>query len=190
MEARIAIKHGDLEKAGTLLNGALKPFLTKEGAKDLAQALKIVINKVYGMSAAKFDNRFRDPRNVDNYIAKRGALFMFMLKEEIQRKGYIVAHIKTDSIKIPDATPEIIDFVRKFGAEFGYTFEQEALFDRFCLVNDAVYVAKTDKGEWTATGTQFQVPYVFKSLFSKEPIRRHVRNEVCDDRFVFGRARR
>ena len=25
-------------------------------------------------------------------------------------------------------------------------------------------------GEWTATGTQFQVPYVFKKLFSKEPI--------------------
>ena len=25
-------------------------------------------------------------------------------------------------------------------------------------------------GKWTATGTQFQVPYVFKTLFSKEPI--------------------
>jgi hypothetical protein len=43
-----------------------------------------------------------------------------------------------------------------------------------CLVNDAVYIAKykdgKHAGEWTATGKQFQVPYVFKTLFSKEPI--------------------
>ena len=49
-------------------------------------------------------------------------------------------------------------------------------------MNDAVYIAKyneqgiINKGgkhanEWTATGTQFQIPYVFKSLFSKEPIK-------------------
>lgn len=47
-------------------------------------------------------------------------------------------------------------------------------YDRMCLVNDAVYIAKykdgKHAGEWTATGTQFQVPYVFKKLFSKEPI--------------------
>lgn len=181
VEARVAIKHGDLELAGSMLDGALKPFLTEEDAKDLAQALKIVINKVYGMSAAKYDNRFRDPNNIDNFIAKRGALFMYMLREEVLKRGYLVAHIKTDSIKIPDATPEIVDFVRTFGAEYGYTFEQEALFDRFCLVNDAVYVAKTDKGEWTATGTQFQIPYVFKSLFSKEPI---VFEDMCEAKSV------
>ena len=39
-----------------------------------------------------------------------------------------------------------------------------------CLVNDAVYVAYTKDNKWTATGTQFAVPYVFKTLFSKEPI--------------------
>ena len=43
-----------------------------------------------------------------------------------------------------------------------------------CLVNDAVYIAKykdgKHAGEWTATGTQFAVPYVFKKLFSREPI--------------------
>ena len=43
-----------------------------------------------------------------------------------------------------------------------------------CLVNNAVYIAKykdgEHAGEWTATGTQFAVPYVFKTLFSKEPI--------------------
>lgn len=170
VEARVAIKHSDLELAGTYLDGALKPFLTEEDAKDLAQALKIVVNKIYGMSSAKYNNRFKDPANIDNFIAKRGALFMYSLKEEVEKRGHQVVHIKTDSIKIPDALPIIVDFVRAYGKEFGYTFEQEALFERFCLVNDAVYVAKTDEGEWTATGTQFQVPYVFKSLFTKEPI--------------------
>ena len=43
-----------------------------------------------------------------------------------------------------------------------------------CLVNDAVYIAKyadgKHAGEWAAVGAEFQVPYVFKKLFSKEPI--------------------
>ena len=39
-----------------------------------------------------------------------------------------------------------------------------------CLVNDAVYIARYENGKWTATGKQFQVPYVFKTLFSKEDI--------------------
>lgn len=66
-----------------------------------------------------------------------------------------------------------------------------------CLVNDAVYIARYATVEkccdlygkkyidsakdickenkkhpyaWTATGTQFQIPYVFKTLFSKENI--------------------
>jgi len=180
VDARVAIKHKDFEAAGKMLNGALKPYLNDEQASDLAQALKIVINSIYGLTSASFENPFRDPRNIDNIIAKRGALTMTLLKSEVQKLGYTVAHIKTDSIKIPNATQEIIDFVTKFGKEFGYRFETEADFDKYCLVNDAVYIAKfkeplKDKktGEeiwWTATGAQFAVPYVFKKLFSKKPI--------------------
>lgn len=174
VHARVAIKHKDFDLAGRLLGGVLKPYLNEEQADDLAQALKIVINSIYGLTSAAFANPFRDPRNVDNIVAKRGALFMTLLKSEVQKRGYTVAHIKTDSIKIPNATQEIIDFVTKFGNEFGYSFETEANFEKFCLVNDAVYVAKYKDGKkaglWTATGTQFQVPYVFKTLFSKEPI--------------------
>ena len=180
VDARVAIKHKDFEAAGKMLNGALKPYLNDEQASDLAQALKIVINSIYGLTSASFENPFRDPRNIDNIVAKRGALFMTLLKSEVQKLGYAVCHIKTDSIKIPNATQEIIDFVTKFGREFGYKFETEAEFDRYCLVNDAVYIAKykeplKDKktGEeiwWTATGAQFAVPYVFKKLFSKKPI--------------------
>ena len=77
-----------------------------------------------------------------------------------------------------------------FGKRYGYTFEHEATYDRICLVNNAVYIAKYKKPEeceqlygyipgdnadhikdpWTATGKQFAVPYVFKTLFSKEPV--------------------
>lgn len=175
LQARIAIKHKEFDKAKKMLNGALAKYLTDEAAAaDLAQALKIAINSVYGLTSASFDHPFRDNRNKDNIVAKRGALFMVNLKHEVQRRGFIVAHIKTDSIKIPDATPEIIQFVIDYGKQYGYNFEHEATYDRMCLVNDAVYIAKykdgKHAGEWTATGTQFQVPYVFKKLFSKEPI--------------------
>lgn len=64
---------------------------------------------------------------------------------------------------------------------YGYTFEHEATYDRMCLVNDAVYIAKykdgKHAGEWTATGKQFQVPYVFKKLFSKEEV---VFDDMCE----------
>lgn len=174
VEARVAVKHMDFNKASQLLGGVLAPYLNEESAADLAQALKIVINSIYGLSTASFENAFRDNRNIDNIVAKRGNLFMTLLKSEVQKRGFTVAHIKTDSIKIPNATEEIIDFVTRFGKEFGYTFETEANFDRFCLVNDAVYIARHKNGKkagkWTATGKQFQVPYVFKSLFSKEEI--------------------
>ena len=178
LEARIAIKHKDFEHASQLLDGKLAPYLTDpKMAKDLAQALKIVINSIYGLTSAGFKNPFRDPRNIDNIVAKRGALFMINLKHEVQNKGYTVAHIKTDSIKVPNATQDIIDFIHKYGALYGYTFEHEAVYDRMCLVNDAVYIAKyakdyvsEGKTPWTATGTEFQVPYVFKTLFSKEDI--------------------
>ncbi len=200
-DARVAIKHKDFEKAKKMLNGALAKYLTDEGAAaDLAQALKIAINSVYGLTSAGFDNPFRDNRNKDNIVAKRGALFMVNLKHEVQKRGFTVAHIKTDSIKIPDATPEIIQFVMDYGEKYGYTFEHEATYDRMCLVNNAVYIAKYDMveqcqakygyipsdikkhpGEWTATGAQFQIPYVFKKLFSREEI---VFEDMCETKSV------
>lgn len=199
VKTRLYIKHGDYDKAATLFDGKLKPFLDdKEQAEALAGALKTAINSVYGLTAAHFDNKLKDPRNVDNIVAKRGALFMIDLKEEVQKRGYTVAHIKTDSIKIPNADLKIIKFVTDFGKKYGYTFEHEATYDRMCLVNDAVYIAKYGTVEyceklygseyvnsepdickknkkkpntWDATGTQFAVPYVFKTLFSKEKIK-------------------
>jgi len=186
LDARMAIKHKDFDKARKMLGGALAKYLTDENAaSDLATALKIAINSVYGLTSASFDNPFRDNRNKDNIVAKRGALFMINLKHEVQERGFIVAHVKTDSIKIPDATPEIIKFVMDYGKMYGYTFEHEATYDRMCLVNDAVYIAKykdgKHAGEWTATGTQFQIPYVFKKLFSKEEI---IFEDMCETKSV------
>ena len=180
-QARLYIKHKEFDKAKKILDGKLSKYLDDPDiAKDLTQALKIAINAVYGLTSAKFPNLFKDPRNVDNIVAKRGALFMINLKHEVQSRGFTVAHIKTDSIKIPNATKEIIQFVMDYGKLYGYDFEHEATYERMCLVNDAVYIAKYKDGEhefelptgekimtpWTATGTQFQVPYVFKTLFS------------------------
>ena len=171
-EARMAIKAQDYESARNLLDGKLAPYLddTSGNAQDLAYALKIVINIVYGLTAAKFENKFRMDENKDNIVAKRGALFMVDLKHMVQEAGFTVAHIKTDSIKIPNATPEIIDAVVAFGKEWGYDFELEGVYERMCLVNDAVYIARQGDGQWTATGAQFQHPYVFKTLFSGEEL--------------------
>ena len=171
LDARIAIKHKDYESARKLFGGRLEPYLKDEStAKDLAQALKIAINSVYGLTSAKFDNPFRDKRNKNNIVALRGALFMRTLQDEVKKKGFTVVHIKTDSIKIADATPEIIRFVIDFGKKYGYAFEHEDTYERMCLVNNAVYIARHMDGGWTATGKEFQVPYVFKTLFSKEDI--------------------
>jgi energy-coupling factor transporter ATP-binding protein EcfA2 len=170
--ARLAIKHKDFDSARKMLNGCLNKYLTSTaGAVELAYALKIIINIVYGLTAAKFSNKFRDTRNVDNIVAKRGSLFMKNLKDAVQEKGFKVAHIKTDSIKIPEANGEIIDFVFEFGKKYGYTFEHEGTLDKFCLVNDAVYIAKysgKETGKWVAVGAQFQHPYVFKTLFTPD----------------------
>lgn len=177
LEARIAIKHKDFDKAKKMLGGVLAPYLDDPSqAKALANALKIAINSVYGLTSASFDNPFRDPRNVNNIVALRGALFMVNLKHEIQDRGFKVIHIKTDSIKIDNPTPEIEQFVMEYGKSYGYSFEIEHSFEKICLVNDAVYIAKLaeddpeEPGKWTATGTQFAVPYVFKTLFSHEPL--------------------
>lgn len=182
VEGRVDIKHEDWDTVNEMLDGKLRPYVQRVingelTSKQLANALKTAINSVYGLTAANFDNPFRDPRNKDNIVAKRGALFMVDLKHEVQKRGFTVAHIKTDSIKIPNATPAIIKFVMDFGQRYGYTFEHEATYERMCLVNDAVYIAKYEDDEWTATGKQFAVPYVFKKLFSKEDI---VFEDMCE----------
>ena len=186
VDGRVHIKHEAWDIVNNMLGGVLAPYVQKVingemRTKDLANALKTAINSVYGLTSANFDNPFRDIRNKDNIVAKRGALFMIDLKHEVQKRGFTVAHIKTDSIKIPNATPEIIQFVMEFGQKYGYEFEHEATYEKMCLVNDAVYIAKYEGGEWTATGTQFAVPYVFKTLFSKEPIEF---NDLCETKSV------
>lgn len=195
VEAQLAIKHfypddmpegwtPDFESAKGFLDRKLAPYIEEiealdkkdrggaiGAAKALRHGLKIAINIVYGLTSAKFENPFKHKLNIDNIVAKRGALFMIDLKHFVQEQGYTVAHIKTDSIKIPNATPEIIEKVMLFGKMYGYDFEHEATYSKLFLANDAVYIAKKDEcisNCWTATGAQFQHPYVFNTLFGCE----------------------
>ena len=88
-----------------------------------------------------------------------------------------------------------------YGMSRGYEFEVEHEWEKICLVNDAVYIGKvteTDKDwiksckkaeskgkpkptRWTATGTQFAVPYVFKTLFSHEELEF---DDLCETKSV------
>lgn len=196
-EARNAIKAHDFDRARKMLDGKLAPMLDDESkAEQLSDALKLICNSAYGIAAASFDNPLRDPRDKNNIIALRGALFMRTLQDEVVNRGFKVIAIRTDSIKIPNATQEIIDFCMEFGRRYGYEFEHECTYDRLCLVNDAVYIALYDgfgvrnKGgkhanQWSATGAQFQQPYVFKTLFSGEPI---TFDDLCETKSVTGGA--
>jgi hypothetical protein len=95
-----------------------------------------------------------------------------------------------------EPTDRIKNFIMDYGKQWGYTFEVEDIYEKMCLVNDAVYIALRDKEDpgwlkecrkakkkaeetgqpyieptrWSATGAQFAHPYVFKTLFSHEPL--------------------
>ena len=181
-EARVLIKHKDYDAARKLFDGKLAKWLENdEDADALSTALKIPLNSFYGISSASFDNAAKDSRDKNNIIALRGALFMKTLFDAVIDKGYDIFHIKTDSCKIANADNNIIEFVQNFGKMYGYEMEHEATYDRICLIDKAQYIAKYDDkgirnkggkhaGEWTATGAEFQHPYIFKTLFSHEPL--------------------
>lgn len=189
-DARVAIKHGDYEKAIGLLGEKVRKYLSgdpeelKKKSKALSNALKTAINSVYGLTSAPFDNPLKDPRNKDNIVAKYGALFMINLEEEVTKLGYKVVHVSTDSIKVANVDDKIAKFIFDYGKKYGFDFEYEKLYSKMCLINDAVYIAKVEKEDgksvepyWTATGKQFQVPYVFKTLFSHEEI---IFDDMCE----------
>lgn len=193
-QARVYIKHKDYEAAGTLFDGKLKRYLgSTNTAKSLSAALKLPINAFYGLSSATFPNPARDSRDKNNIIALRGALFMKTLWDEIEARGFHPIHNKTDSVKIPEATPEIIKFVQDFAEEYGYEMEHEGTYERICLIDKSNYVATFMSPEecmerygyvpgdnqdhfaknvhpWTETGDNFKNPYIFKTLFSGEDI--------------------
>ena len=193
-QARVYIKHGDYESASKLFDGKLSKYLTsKSEAETLSKALKLPINAFFGIGFANFENPARDSRDVNNIVALRGALFMKTLFDAVEEQGFHIVHVKTDSCKIPNATPEIIKFVQDFAKKYGYEMEHEATYERMCLIDKAQYVAtfmspeecqkrygyvpgdnekhfKKNNHPWTITGDAFKNPYLFKTLFSGEPI--------------------
>ena len=198
VEARVAIKHikeiGDeayneaLKRVDAIKDGSSKVIeeilkglsgdALKKKCKAIANALKTAINSVYGLTSAKFDNKLRDPRNIDNIVAKYGALFMISLKHRLEDMGVTVVHIKTDSIKVANCDAKIKKFIFDYGKKYGFTFEHEAHYSKMCIIDDAQYIAYEDEADgekleepfWTVTGAKFAPPYLFKSLFTHEPI--------------------
>jgi hypothetical protein len=173
VDARLAIKHKDKEALAAIFDGAFMEFVDfddEASLKALSTALKTAINSVYGLTSAKFPNAFLDPRNKNNIVALRGALFMVTLRDEVQKLGYTVVHIKTDSIKIENPDERIAQFIFEFGKKYGYNFEVEDKFEKLCLVDKAQIIEKLENGKWNAVGKEFLEPYVFKTLFSHEEI--------------------
>lgn len=176
--ARLCVKHGDFETAKSMFGGILSPYLTgdKKQVKALDFALKIILNIVYGMTFASFPNAFRDNRNIDNVVAKRGALFMVDLKHFLKEHNINCVHFKTDSVKIANYKSEDIQIVKDFAAKYGYEFEVEGVYDVMALLNNADLIGKWARGtsrksgKWDAVGARMSHPYIFKILFSKEPI--------------------
>lgn len=180
-QTRLYIKHGELDKAAAMFDGKIKKYVeNKSEAKSLSNALKLVINSIYGLTSAKFYNKFSQKLNVDNIVAKRGALFMITLMHEVEKQGYVVAHIKTDSIKIPNADEKIINFVHEFGKKYGYNFELEKTYRRLVLLNKAVYAGEylkedpndpsLNKWAWEFTGGIMLEPFVQKTLFTHQEL--------------------
>lgn len=177
-KARAAIKHKDFDTVRKMFGGKLSKYLDDAtSAKALSKALKLVLNAAYGMTSSQHDYfAMKDKRNVNNIVALRGAMVLKIIQDEVEARVFTVIHIKTDSIKIADPTDEIIKLVDDIGAYYGYTFETEHTWNRICLVDDAQFIGLHDQDDpespmtWDATGKEFQVPYIFKTLFTHEPI--------------------
>ena len=183
VKSRLAVKSKDplkalepFEKLDPERAKRLKPYFEDEAKfKGLAFVMKIIVNIVYGMSSAKWPNKFKDPRNIDNCIAKRGALFMIQAKQGLQARGVKVVHVKTDSMKLVNYTQEDVDWLFDLARQYKYEFDTECVYEKMALVNKAVLIGKTTEefgGEWEAVGAEFAQPYVFKTLFTDEYITR------------------
>lgn len=172
VEARVSIKEGKYDDLEHMYNGLLMKYVRgpKADPKGLAHALKIVVNIVYGQTFTPYDNPFRHKDNIENVIAKRGALFMRLLRDKLVERDIQAVHFKTDSVKIVDFTDEDVKYITEFASQYGYAFKIETIFEKMALVNKAELIAKTTKGEWIAVGATFQNPYVYKTLFSKEQL--------------------
>lgn len=188
-QARYAIKHHDFDKVKKMFDGKLAKYLNDPSSADaLSTALKLVLNAFYGMTSSQHDYfEAKDPRNVNNIVALRGAIVLKIIQDEVEKRGFKVIHIKTDSIKIADPTDEILKLVDDIGKYYGYTFETEHTWEKICLKDDAQFIGRHDADDplylsnpaksekkfpnrWDATGKYFQIPYVFKSLFTHQPI--------------------
>jgi uncharacterized protein YprB with RNaseH-like and TPR domain len=173
------LKHPDEETiawASSIWDGKLAPYLkdaSPQDIKDLRSAGKTAVNSTYGLTSATFPNAFKHPDNIDNIVAKRGALSMIDLRFHLEGLGYEVIHIKTDSIKIANATVDIIHDAQSFMKDYGYDMEIAGEYDRMALTNKSFLIAHYKDGDelaWHGIGADFIDPYIYKTLFTGEEL--------------------
>ena len=115
----------DVSPSGNKLNPKEYKTIVKQVSFELG-AIAYHCQEIY------LDN----PGRYDDYIP----ISMLGASNEVEAQGYKVIHIKTDSIKIENPDDYILDFICKYGKRHGYEFEVEHIFDRICLVNNAVWL--------------------------------------------------
>lgn len=170
LEVKRALGASDTEAAIKALP-ALEPILNdpRTNVKAIITAVKRALNSAYGLTSASFDNPLKNPQNIDNIVAKRGALFMITLQRKLESEGIGVIHIKTDSIKLDNPTEEQINEVMEFAKSYGYRFKIEDTYEPFVLIDKAQLIGYSANHEsWHAIGTKFINPYTYKTLFSHE----------------------
>lgn len=170
MDVKFHLSDGDLKAASKsipLLADILSDPSTN--VDTIIKAVKRAINSAYGLTSASFDNPLKNPQNIDNIVAKRGALFMITLQRKLESEGVGVIHIKTDSIKLDNPTEEQINEVIEFASTYGYQFKIEDTYTPFVLIDKAQLIGYSASHEsWHAIGTKFINPYTYKTLFSHE----------------------
>ena len=186
--SEMAIKRKDYDGARHMLSGKLANLAGAEAnpehAEALSYALKIVINIVYGLTSAKFENAFRDNRNKDNIVAKRGALFMVDLKKRFR--------ITVSPWSTSRLTPSRSQTQHKRSSTSSWnlvTTTATHLNTRRRTIRSALSMmlsisARPSRAKSPRTGSfgkQFQQPYVFKTLFTMEPIEF---DDLCETKTV------
>jgi energy-coupling factor transporter ATP-binding protein EcfA2 len=151
------------------------PYINPKGVR---QCIKEFCNQGYGIFAATFSTRARNPHDNGNPVANFSACTVVRGVEAAIEAGGSVKHVKTDSLKMPAVTRQVLDAVFASAEKVGQKFEVEDIYQKFLLLNKSEYAAfaQSDK-QWHFRGKKFLRPYIRKCLFTGEPM---VFDDYCE----------
>jgi hypothetical protein len=144
------------------------PYINPKGIRG---CVKEFCNQGYGIFTATFDTRSRNPHNNGNPVANYSACTVVKAVDAVMAHGGHVVHVKTDSLKIPAVTREVLDAAMASAVEVGQSFDIEDIYQKFLLLNKSEYAAfaQSDKS-WHFRGKKFLRPYIRKMLFMHDPM--------------------